>query len=70
MNICEVCHKGAMHGQNIRNTHSVGWRFRAPRTKRTFQPNLQSVRTLIGGTSRKLTVCTKCIKANKVARAV
>ena len=70
MNVCEVCGKGAMHGQNIRNTHSVGWRFRAPRTKRTFQPNLQPVRALVSGTVSKLKVCTKCIKANKVVRAL
>jgi len=58
-----------MHGQNIRNQHSVGWRYRAPRTKREFKPNLQSVRTLVGGTTLRIKVCCKCLKANKVARA-
>jgi len=69
MNVCAVCGKGALHGQNIRHRHSGAWATRAPRTKRVFMPNLQSVRTVINGTSQKLKVCTKCLKANKVKRA-
>lgn len=69
-NVCSVCGKGAMSGQNIRHVHSGQWATRAPRTKRSFQPNLQSVRTLVGGTSQRVKVCAKCLKANKVARAL
>jgi large subunit ribosomal protein L28 len=69
MNICTVCGKGAMSGQNIRHVHSGQWATRAPRTKRTFKPNLQSVRTMVAGTSKRVKVCAKCLKANKVARA-
>jgi large subunit ribosomal protein L28 len=69
MNICSVCGKSAMHGQNIRHVHSGQWATRAPRTKRTFKPNLQSVRTMVNGATRRVKVCTKCLKANKVARA-
>jgi large subunit ribosomal protein L28 len=69
-NICSVCGKGALNGQNIRHVHSGQWALRAPRTKRTFQPNLQSVRTRVAGTTMRVKVCTKCIKANKVARAI
>ena len=69
MNICAVCGKGAMSGQNIRHVHSGQWATRAPRTKRIFRPNLQSVRTVVNGTPHRLKVCTKCLKANKVTRA-
>jgi large subunit ribosomal protein L28 len=69
MNACSVCGKSTMYGQNIRHVHSGQWATRAPRTKRTFKPNLQSVRTMVGGTSLKVKVCTKCIKAGKVTRA-
>jgi large subunit ribosomal protein L28 len=70
MNICTVCGKAPMHGQNIRNQHSIGWRYRAPRTKRVFKPNLVSVKTVVGGTPQRVKVCAKCLKANKVTRAV
>jgi large subunit ribosomal protein L28 len=39
------------------------------RTRRRFNPNIQSVRALVApGTRRKINVCTSCIKAGKVTR--
>jgi large subunit ribosomal protein L28 len=69
-NVCDVCGKGPQFGQNIRHVHSGSWALRAPRTKKRWLPNLQSVRTLKNGTPTKMRVCTKCLKAGKVARAV
>lgn len=69
-NVCSVCGKGTLNGQNIRHVHSGQWALRAPRTKRTFKPNLQSVKTLAGGATVRVKVCAKCLKANKVARAI
>lgn len=68
-NICSVCAKSAMSGQNIRHVHSGQWATRAPRTKRSFKPNLVSVKTVTGGTPMRVKVCAKCLKANKVLRA-
>ncbi len=71
MNVCSVCGKGAMAGQNIRHVHSGQWATRAPRTKRRFNPNLQSARVAVGGgNTQRVKVCTKCLKANKIARAL
>lgn len=67
--VCDVCAKGAQFGQNIRHVHSGSWALRAPRTKRRWLPNLQTVRTRVGGTPKKLHVCAKCLKAGKVIRA-
>ena len=69
-NTCAVCGKGAMSGQNIRHPHSGAWATRAPRTKREFKPNLQTVHAAVKGGSKKLKVCTKCLKAGKVAHAL
>ncbi|HOJ22001.1 MAG TPA: 50S ribosomal protein L28 [Armatimonadota bacterium] len=60
--VCEFCGKKPMYGQNIRHVHSGGWARRAPRTKRRFLPNLQSVHALVNGTQKKVRVCTKCLK--------
>ena len=69
-NICEVCGKGPLFGQNIRHVHSGAWALRAPRTKRRWLPNLQTVHADVKGTTKKMRVCAKCLKAGKVARAV
>ncbi len=42
---------------------------RAPKTKRRWNPNLQTVRVAHGGSTRQVTVCAKCIKAGKVVKA-
>jgi len=42
------------------------------RTRRRWNPNIQTVRALAGRSGRtptKLSVCTSCLKAGKVARA-
>jgi large subunit ribosomal protein L28 len=40
------------------------------RTHRRWNPNIQTVRALVGrGTRKRLNVCTSCLKAGKVARA-
>jgi large subunit ribosomal protein L28 len=38
-------------------------------TKRRFNPNLQKVRIDDGGGARRVYVCTRCLKANKVTKA-
>jgi large subunit ribosomal protein L28 len=39
-------------------------------TKRRFNPNLQRVRAVIAGKAQRAYVCTKCMKAGKVVKAV
>jgi large subunit ribosomal protein L28 len=39
-------------------------------TKRRFNPNLQKVRILVNGAPRREYVCTRCLKAGKVVKAV
>ena len=40
------------------------------RTNRRWNPNIQRVRALVNGTPKRLNVCTKCLKSDKVARAI
>jgi large subunit ribosomal protein L28 len=40
------------------------------RSKRRWLPNIQKVRAVVDGSPRRLHVCTKCLKAGKVVRAV
>ena len=59
--VCDVCGKGPGFGNNVSFSHR--------RTPRRFNPNIQTVRTMLGGTPKRLNVCTSCIKAGKVTRA-
>jgi large subunit ribosomal protein L28 len=38
-------------------------------TRRRFNPNLQKVRIAEGQSSRRVYVCTRCLKAGKVTKA-
>lgn len=58
---CAVCGKGPQVGYSVSHSHI--------RNKRTFRPNLQSVRTTVDGENFRVRVCVKCLKAGKIARA-
>ncbi len=60
--VCSVCGKGPSFGHS--RSHSM------VATKRRFDPNLQRVRVLVDGVARRVYVCTRCLKAGKVQKAV
>ncbi|MDQ2727100.1 MAG: 50S ribosomal protein L28 [Actinomycetota bacterium] len=60
--VCEVCGKHPSFGMSISHSHR--------RTKRRWNPNIQTVRAVQGGTVRRVDVCTSCIRAGKVTKAV
>ena len=39
-------------------------------TKRRFDPNLQKIRIVLDGSPTRAYVCTRCLKAGKVQKAV
>ena len=59
---CFVCGKLRMAGQNVSHANNI--------TKRTFNINIQSVRALVDGRAKQVKVCTRCIRSNKIAKAV
>jgi large subunit ribosomal protein L28 len=60
--VCVSCGKGPAFGNN--RSHSM------VATKRRFDPNLQKIRILLDGVARRAYVCTRCLKAGKVQKAV
>ena len=58
---CEICGKTPVMGRVVSHAHNV--------RARRFEPNLQKVRALINGGVRRLRVCTRCIRSNKVVKA-
>ena len=59
--VCHSCGKKPAVGNS--RSHSM------VATRRRFNPNLQKVRILADGSPRRVYVCTRCLKANKVAKA-
>ncbi|MEW5764252.1 MAG: 50S ribosomal protein L28 [Acidobacteriota bacterium] len=60
--VCDICGKKPSVGNNVSHAHNL--------TKRRWLPNLQNVKADVNGTTKTLRVCTKCIKAGKVQKAV
>jgi large subunit ribosomal protein L28 len=58
---CVVCGKTPRTGNSVSHSHH--------KTKRRFNPNLQRIRAMVGGSPRRVRVCTSCLKAGKIKRA-
>ncbi|MBA2298101.1 MAG: 50S ribosomal protein L28 [Actinobacteria bacterium] len=60
--VCSVCGKKPSFGNN--RSHSM------VATRRRFDPNLQRIRIFVNGVKKREYVCTRCLKAGKVQKAV
>jgi large subunit ribosomal protein L28 len=58
---CEMCGKTPAVGRTVSHAHNV--------RPRRFEPNLQPVRAVVNGASRRIRVCTRCIRSGKVVKA-
>jgi large subunit ribosomal protein L28 len=58
--VCELCGKGPQFGNNISHANNV--------TRRRWNPNLQSVKAVTNGASKRMKVCTSCIKSGKIVK--
>ncbi len=59
---CDVCGKTTAFGRNIRHKHSGRWERKAPRTNRTFKPNVQNKTLILDGAPVRLKICTRCLR--------
>ena len=59
---CNVCGKGTMSGNTVSHANNT--------TRRKWNPNLQRVRAMIEGRVKSVDVCTRCLRGNKVTKAV
>ena len=58
---CEICGKGPAFGRNVSHAHNV--------TPRRFEANIQTVRAVINRGVKRIRVCTRCIRSNKITKA-
>lgn len=58
---CEICGKKTVSGRQISHAHNV--------SPRTWKPNLQRVKAVIDGTTKRVQVCTRCLRSGRVQKA-
>lgn len=72
--VCEICGKGITAGRSIKRRGLARKKGGAGKkitgvTKRFFRVNLKTVKVEVGKITKKMTICTKCLKAGKVKKA-
>ena len=60
--VCDICSKKHQSGHNVSHANN--------KTKRTFNPNLQRVRAVVDGSTKRIRVCTRCLRSGKVKKAI
>jgi len=54
---CEVCGKDPVSGHAVSHSNI--------KNLRRFEPNLQTVRIDIGGSRRRVQICTRCLRTSR-----
>ena len=71
--VCEICHKKTVAGRSQQHRRGVAgkrWKKRAQSTLRVFKPNLQRVTLKIDAKTKKMRICTKCLKRIKKYKSI
>ena len=58
---CEICNKGAHFGNAVSHSHR--------RSNKMWKSNVKSVKVKVNGASKKIYVCTACLRSKAVERA-
>ena len=58
--VCQLCGKKPSVGHHVSHANN--------KSKRRFNINLKRVRARMGGTVRRIQVCTRCIRSGKVTK--
>ncbi len=59
---CEICGKTPIKAAKLTFSHK--------QIVKTQEPNLQKVKAVVNGATKRINVCTSCLKAGKVQKAV
>lgn len=59
---CEICGKTPIKAAKLTFSHK--------QIVKTQEPNLQKVKVVVNGATKRINVCTSCLRAGKVQKAV
>lgn len=58
---CDICDKGVSFGIQVSHSHK--------RSNKMWKPNIRRVRAIVNGQTKRINVCSKCLKSGAVERA-
>ena len=58
---CEYCGKEMTFGIKVSHSHR--------RSNRTWKTNIKKVKAMVKGSTKRVNVCTRCLRSGKVERA-
>jgi large subunit ribosomal protein L28 len=61
-NRCSICGKDFQSGNLVSHSNI--------KTHRRWKANIRSVKAVVDGANKRIRVCTRCLRSNKVQRAV
>ncbi len=70
---CEICGKGTVAGNNVprkgqaKKAGGVGQHI-GVKSKRVFRPNIIKMRAKLDGSTRNISICTRCLRSAKVEK--
>jgi large subunit ribosomal protein L28 len=59
---CDVCSKDISFGLKVSHSNK--------KTNRAWKPNVRRVKIVDNGTNKSINICTRCLRSNKVTRAI
>lgn len=59
---CEYCSKGVTFGNQVSHSNR--------KTSRTWKANIRKVKAVVSGSSKTVSICSRCLRSGKVTRAV
>lgn len=59
---CDICSKNLLFGLKVSHSNK--------KTNRSWKPNVRKIKIMDAGTPKTANVCTRCLRSNKVTRAV
>ena len=60
--VCEICAKGKVFGNNVT--------FSNKKNSRSWSPNIRRVKAVVKGSTKRINVCTRCLRSGYVERAL
>jgi large subunit ribosomal protein L28 len=59
---CDVCSKDIAFGLKVSHSNK--------KSNRAWKPNVRKVKIVENGTNKSINICTRCLRSNKVTRAI
>ena len=59
---CDFCGKSMVFGLAVSHSNR--------KTNRTWKPNVRKVKAVVDGNNKTVHACTRCLRSNKVTRAI